>query len=247
VTYNEATRLNLVNPTAARISRATLILSPFYVFNYIVDVKKGLFSRGSFHTEGTSILDAMTGQILSETPDLDKKKNQPSYSFFSKSHTHPKDYEELLNDIEKNQIIKDLQIMKPQYKYRIQSTGEYAVIKHESKVPIDAARRMVKEEIVEEKKVKYDNVQIIDRASSCVYVPKWVINIESGNNVYTREILAASNTFLMDEIAYCPHEFFARFRSGRKETYAVCERCGGAYCSRHIERSYDSYYCTAHR
>jgi hypothetical protein len=40
VTYNEATRLNVVNPTAARISRATLILSPFYVFNYIVDVKK---------------------------------------------------------------------------------------------------------------------------------------------------------------------------------------------------------------
>ena len=95
--------------------------------------------------------------------------------------------------------------------------------------------------------MRYENVQIIDRASSCVYVPKWVINIESGNNVYTREILAASNTFLMDEIAYCPHEFFARFRSGKKETYAVCERCGGAYCSKHIQRSYDSYFCIEHR
>lgn len=100
VTYNDATRLNLVNHTAARISRATLILSPFYVFNYIVDVKKGLM-RSSFHTEGTSILDAMTGEILSETADLEKKKSQPAYSFFSKSNTHPKDYEELLNDIEK--------------------------------------------------------------------------------------------------------------------------------------------------
>jgi hypothetical protein len=59
--------------------------------------------RAPFHTEGTSILDAMTGEILSEIPYLDKKKNQPSYSFFSKSNTHPKDYEELLNDVEKNQ------------------------------------------------------------------------------------------------------------------------------------------------
>jgi hypothetical protein len=38
MTYNEATRLNPVNPTAAMISRATLILNPFYIFNYIVDV-----------------------------------------------------------------------------------------------------------------------------------------------------------------------------------------------------------------
>ena len=194
VGYNEATRLNLVNPTAVNISRATLILSPFYIFNYIVDVKKLL--RNSFHTEGSIILDALTGQILSETADIDKKKNQTAYSFFSKSNTHPKDYEELLNDMEKNQIIEDLQIIKPHFKYKIQNTGDYVIIKHESKIPIDAARRIVKEEVVEDKKVKYENVQIVDRASACVYVPKWVINIESGNNVYTREILAASNTFL---------------------------------------------------
>jgi hypothetical protein len=121
-------------------------------------------------------------------------------------------------------------------------------IKHESKVPIDAARRIVKEEIVEEKKVNYDNVRIVDRVpSSCIYVPKWVINIESQNAVYTREILAASNTILMNEIAYCPHEFFARFRPSRKETYALCERCGGAYCSRHIQRVNESYFCKEHR
>jgi hypothetical protein len=60
--YNEVSRLDLVNPTAGRISRATLILSPFYVFDYMVDVKKGLF-RGTFHDEGTNILDALTGEI----------------------------------------------------------------------------------------------------------------------------------------------------------------------------------------
>jgi hypothetical protein len=93
----------------------------------------------------------------------------------------------------------------------------------------------------------YDNVRIIDKASSCIYVPKWVINIESHNTTYTREILGASNTILIDEMAYCPLEFFARFRPSRKQTYAVCERCGGAYCSRHIERVNDSYFCREHR
>ncbi|HYZ51148.1 MAG TPA: restriction endonuclease, partial [Nitrososphaeraceae archaeon] len=149
VGYNEATRLNLVNPTSANISRATIILSPFYVFNYIVDVKKLL--RSPFHTEGTIILDALTGEILSETADIDKKKNQAAYSFFSKSNTHPKDYEELLNYMEKSQIIQDLQIIKPHFKYKIQNTGDYVIIKHESKIPIDAARRIVKEELVEDK------------------------------------------------------------------------------------------------
>jgi hypothetical protein len=100
VIYSEAARLDLVNPTAVRISRATLILSPFYVFDYMVDVKKGLF-RSSIRTGGTRILDALTGEILFETQDLDKKKNQPSYSFFSKSDIHPKDSEELLSDIKK--------------------------------------------------------------------------------------------------------------------------------------------------
>ncbi len=59
------------------------------------------------------------------------------------------------SDIEKNQIIMDLQTMKPQPRYKIENTGEYVVIKHESKIPIGAARRMVKEEIVEENKVHH--------------------------------------------------------------------------------------------
>jgi len=45
------------------------------------------------------------------------------------------------------------------------------------------------------------------------------------------------------------YSFFSktRFRSGKKETYALCERCGGAYCSKHIQRSYDSYFCIEHK
>lgn len=62
--YREATRLDLVNPHSAKILHATLVLSPFYVFNYIADVKRRLLIGRGFHEEGTHIVDAMTGEIL---------------------------------------------------------------------------------------------------------------------------------------------------------------------------------------
>ena len=30
-------------------------------------------------------------------------------------------------------------------------------------------------------------------------------------------------------------------------TYAVCKRCGSAYCSRHIDQVKNAYYCKDHR
>jgi hypothetical protein len=104
---------------------------------------------------------------------------------------------------------------------------------------------MVKEDVFEEKKAKYDDVEIYDKATS-IYVSKWIINIEAANKTYTREALAASNTILIDEIALCPQEFFALIRASRKQTYAVCEACGGAYCSKHIKQKNSSYYCKDH-
>jgi RNA polymerase-binding transcription factor DksA len=66
------------------------------------------------------------------------------------------------------------------------------------------------------------------------------------DNTYTREALAASNTILIAEIALCPKEFFARIMAVDKQTYAICERCGSAYCSNHINRVNNSYYCKDH-
>lgn len=54
----------------------------------------------------------------------------------------------------------------------MQQTGEYAVIKLDAKVPIDADRRMVKDEVIEETKENDDDVQIVDKSFSCVYIPK---------------------------------------------------------------------------
>jgi len=244
MSYGQATRVELVNPLAVRISHVTLVLRPYFLFSYKVDTKKSIFRRGAgIHEEGIRIVDALEGKILTPTENLHPISQ--SYTFFTKSEFHPRDADQILRDLEENQLIWDLKIIKPQYNYKIESR-QYAVVKLESKVPIDAARRMVKEEIMEENRAKYDEVKIYDKSTS-IYVPKWIVNIEAKDKVYAREILAASSTVLIDEISLCPKEFFARFRSSKKQTYAVCETCGGAYCSKHIRRrNNNSYFCEDH-
>jgi hypothetical protein len=189
------------------------------------------------------VVDASEGEIL--TPILGAESKIQSYPFFTKSDLHPKYAEEILKDVEKNQIIRDLKIIKPEHNYKIPQTGQYTVVKVETKVPVDVARRMIKEGIVDKNKAKYDEAEIHGKATS-IYIPKWIVNIEAKNKMYAREALAASSTVPIDEISLCPEEFFARLRSSRKQTYAVCESCGGAYCSKHIKRNNNSYFCKEH-
>jgi hypothetical protein len=47
--------------------------------------------------------------------------------------------------------------------------------------------------------------------------------------------------------AYCPKDFFANIRENKEMTYAICERCGNAYCKSHIEKAKNSYHCKGHR
>lgn len=248
--FMEATKIELVNPKAVRIARASLVLYPFYIFDYVVNAEKGHFlRRHTVHEGGTHIIDAMTAEPLEmeeKVVEAKKWKSRIYSTLFSKSRTHSKHSEELLNDMEKDQIIQDLRKIKPHHKYNIRQSADYAVIKLESKVPIDVECREIKEEVVNEYKVRYDEVKI---TSSCIYIPKWVINIESQNSTttYTREILAASNTILMDEIAYCPKDLFSKIMTSKRQTYAICEICGGAYCSKHIRKVNDSYYCKEHK
>jgi hypothetical protein len=92
-------RLDLVNLDAVKILRATLVFHPFYVFNYIVDVKKRFLIGRGFHEEGTHIVDAKTAEILQTVENVESKIQ--SYSFYSKSDIRPKDSDEVLGDIEK--------------------------------------------------------------------------------------------------------------------------------------------------
>jgi uncharacterized protein (DUF2147 family) len=82
---------------------------------------------------------------------------------------------------------------------------------------------------------------------SLVYVPMWIINMKAGDFNYKRKALAASSTILTDEIASCPkHSSIARVWKKPKQTAALCETCGGAFCDDHIFRINQTYYCEEH-
>lgn len=90
--------------------------------------------------------------------------------------------------------------------------------------------------------------EIIINRRSLIYVTSWIIAIKVGEKTYNRRALAASNTVIVDEIYFCPRHFsFGKIWSVRRQTFAVCKICGGAFCDYHIFKINDSYYCEKHR
>ncbi|MGB6629353.1 MAG: hypothetical protein WBE61_14610 [Nitrososphaeraceae archaeon] len=45
VSYEQATRRLLVNPYAIKVSKAILVLYPYFVFDYDVDIRRGFLGR----------------------------------------------------------------------------------------------------------------------------------------------------------------------------------------------------------
>ena len=74
-----------------------------------------------------------------------------------------------------------------------------------------------------------------------VRVPILEIVFESKGLIYTRKILPASDTLLMDEIAECRHKI------GSKPTFAICDTCGVAKCRKDIfDGDSGGYFCKEH-
>jgi Holliday junction resolvase len=241
--YNEVAKLLLVNPNAANIE-ATLDLHPYYLFTYQVDVKKGLLGRQKILEYGSCVVDATNRKII-ERVERDEAYKKHAHSFFSKGENqNQEESEQILDEMEKTQIMLDLKNIQWTSQYKIEHSSKYAINKLECKLPANAAERMVIEEVVQEKNVQDDDVMI--RKPSLIYVPKWLINIKSKDTSYRREVLPASETVIIDEIAFCPKEYSEKRRSSKKKTYAICELCGRAYCSSHIVPIDDSYYCEKH-
>jgi hypothetical protein len=144
-------------------------------------------------------------------------------------------------------------------------TGDYTINIIADKISLKVAERQALEKAVDENtsEVSYKlktkgerKIRIEPRFSeinmnrrSLIYVPKWIITIKAGGVSYTRRILAASKTFIVDEIADCPklHFSLGKLWTVRKQTYAICEICGGAFCPEHIFKVNSSYYCEEHR
>jgi hypothetical protein len=263
VTYESATFIALVNPSSLTISETTLSFRPYYIFDYKLHIAR-IDRAGKNHRiidEGTHIVDALNDKILYR--DVVTPKNYVP-DFFSKMSQDPLHREEVLNDIEEIRVIHDLLNIKPEFHYEARRISNYILEVLEPILPAKAAKSMILGEIVEDTtkdisyKMKFADGRIENREmrvipkqseiritkTALVHLPKWVVNFKAKEVLYTRKILATSNTKLMDELEYCP-KHFSRWKvwQGKKPIYAICDICGAEYCEDHISKVNDIYYC----
>ena len=207
-------------------------------------MKKGLLQIEKIREYGKLIVDATNKKIIQGT-EKETSYIDYIYHFFSKNDEQNQESEDILDEMEKTQTIEDLNNIEWKSHYEIKHSSEYAINALECKVA-DAAERMVLEDIVKGKNVEDEDVRISKH--SLIYVPKWLINIESKTINYRREILPASETVIIDEIAFCPKDLFRkreelprRRRHMRYVRYVAMHIVGS-----HIFCTNDAYYCEKH-
>jgi hypothetical protein len=264
--YEEVTKIEIQNPSSVRVSGATLEFCPYYVFDYKMKMmrKDPTGKNHKIESEGKHIVNAQTGELVSAKPTTEFKNSLSKLIGYRKENTDESHRE---SDVERYQIVGDLKNILPIYNQIFNLTSEYRLDIIQNEVTLKGSEKTVLRKIKEdniteisytEKKDKgrtrekmkitptYNEIKL--KRELLIYVPIWIIKFKSGNMSYTRRSLAASRTSVLDEISYCPKHFsFGKVISIKKQTYAICEECGGAFCADHIFRVNESYYCEEHR
>jgi len=70
--------------------------------------------------------------------------------------------------------------------------------------------------------------EISIRGVKMVYVPKWNFEYEAGDYSFSRRLLASSGRIIEDDLVKC-----RKCTLLRRDTVAVCEKCGVPLCEKH--------------
>jgi RNA polymerase subunit RPABC4/transcription elongation factor Spt4 len=264
--YSEAIKVNVENPSAVTISRADLDFYPYYLFKYALDLerKDPTGKKHHFETQGVKIVDAFNGKLLTTTTKGEPVKINMFRNFLLRRKAEDVELEPD-NVKERIQIIIDLLDIEPINSYRIQLRPDYAVNIVDDRVSWTLAEKSVLTKIITENTVQISynvrkskdkmerrEMEIVPRyrditfnSKSLVHIPKWTIIMKAGDLSYIRKVLAASNTFIEDEISVCPKHPSSE-KIWDRRTFAICEICGGAFCDNHVLRRGYSYFCERH-
>ncbi|MDR4491609.1 MAG: restriction endonuclease [Candidatus Nitrosocosmicus sp.] len=265
-TFEEITNLHLKNPSAVKIS-GYLLFRPYYVFDYKLDSIR-MDRKGKIHRikdEGECIVDAITELVLYE--NVDKTKNLEHLFFSKKQNKGNSEFEDTLKSIENGHIYNELTNIDPKIHYKLKDTPDYSIQVLEPTLSMKTANYIVFDKIIEDniKEISYKiknsrgeseektmtiipkKSDIIIKKSLLIYVPIWVLAMQSKEITYAKRALAASKTILVDEMALCPKDFSSlKIWGKKKSTHALCETCGTALCEDHIERYKEVFYCKEH-
>lgn len=266
LSFHEVSNLTLENPSLVKVS-GLVLFRPYYLFDYKLDSIK-IDKVGKPHRvkdEDLLIIDAVTELELFET-EMDNTKGK-EHLFFSKVKKNESYFEEELKSVENYYIYKELASIDPKIQYKIKENPDYQIKVLEPTLTMKTATHIMLKEIIEsnikeesytiknskgEKEEKTITIipkksDILIKKSLLVYVPIWVIDIQSKSLTYRKRVMASSKKILADEMYLCPKDFSTiKIWGKKKNVHAVCETCGIALCIDHILQTNKKYYCKEH-
>jgi hypothetical protein len=249
IDFSSASALNLKNNEAVRLFSSALLYHPYIVVKYRLQARRtdptGKLYR--FTDNGAYYVDALDGDII----NVEKNILDNVLGLL-------KSKEERVRSKEDRLVSEDLETISPVTK-PVLLDYDYNVSPAEPEVSEEEATKIVKDYILEKNTQevsynvkKYGEIEtrsftfvpklkeISIRGVKLVFVPKWNLEFESGNFSFSRRILASSGHIIEDDLAKC-----RKCTLLRRDTVAVCEKCGIPLCEKHLYQE-DNLLCEDH-
>lgn len=236
--FSTVSSLNLKNNEAVRLFSSVLLYHPYVIVKYRLQAKRN-DSTGrshSFSDSGSYYVDALDGDII----NIEKNIVDNVLGLL-------KTKEERVSSKEDKLVSEDLEAITPAPK-PVLLNSDYIVSPAEPEVTEEEATKIVKYYLVEKNKeqvsyqvkkrgefeTRYFSFvprlnEISIRGVKMVYVPKWNLEYESGDYSFSRRMLASSGRIIEDDLLKC-----RKCTLLRRDTVAVCEKCGVPLCEKHF-------------
>jgi len=235
--YAAATNVPLKNREAVHVFNPMLVYHPYIQVSYRMQARRkdGANKTHRFSDSGTYFVDALDGDIINR----DRSVIAGIGDLF-------RGKEARLAGREAMMVAEDLKNISPMKK-AVASAPEYKVVVEKPVISIREAAETVRgyamkkntQNVRYEKKIKDETVvrtfQFVPEANEVsmygeklIHVPEWDMNLEAGQSVFSRRILASSNRVITDGLAICSICTILR-----KASAVVCEECGRPLCEKH--------------
>lgn len=248
IDFVTATSLELANKEKVAVNDARLIFHPYIRYPYhfkrvFLDPTK---VKHTFDDRGVVVIDLLNNEIVNNPvrSSVESFARKLTQTLTTKGRQENQGRLAVLHEVIDNTPLSQIAITIGQ-DYRV------------TKLAVDSAKRDVNRRALDyvidknsrridynvDTKSMFSEVRSIDFVpdrkdismdiGEVICVPKWVIHFNALGTIYTREIFACSGKILEDTIAYCPHHFKLGFLEVRQKNFAVCEKCGTAFCKDH--------------
>ena len=258
VSFLDASSIKIKNSNSVHLFNKTLLFHPYFLVKYRLHMNRK-DPTGKVHKineDGEVIIDYLDGDIINKEKSMLESVTSVVSGMFKK--------EERLESMEDNFVVKDLMNITP-IKETILKTSDYDISSLEPQLSDSEAIKIVKGYVIKKNTInisyeqKKENQSLIDalnkpsikvvpkvneieiRGTKLVYVPKWDLEFESGENTFRRKLLASSHSIIIDAIAKCRLCVFPK-----RDTIYVCEDCGKPLCEKHVYQEGSRWLCEDH-